>query len=141
MTRDNTSRPRWSVPNRCGRPSAPSKVGGESRPRNDCRTGSSGASHGAATATAATSTTKARPPSVSQDMRRPLTRGRANSVHAGASVGADTGIEEAIHEVDGEVDDDEQERGHEHRALHHWVVAIVDRLHGEPADPRPREHR
>ena len=68
--------------------------------------------------------------------RRPRDRRR----DATASAGADAGIEDAIDEVDEEVDHDEHERGQEDGALHHRVVAVVDRLHREPADARPREH-
>ena len=35
---------------------------------------------------------------------------------------------------------DEERGGQQHHALDHRVVAIVDRLDGEAADARPREH-
>ena len=53
IIRESTSRPRWSVPSRCARPSAASRVGATSRARSDWRVGSWGASHGAAAATTA----------------------------------------------------------------------------------------
>ncbi len=51
IIRESTSRPRWSVPSTCARPSAASRVGATSRARSDWRVGSWGASHGAAAAT------------------------------------------------------------------------------------------
>src|SRR6266496_6440487 len=143
-TRASTSRPRWSVPRRCGRPSAPSRVGGLRRTRSDCRSGS-WTTHGATTASTARSATTPSPSRMSHGMRRP--RGRAFCIAAKASsAGAGAGIEEAIEEIDGEVDEDEHHRGEEHRALHHGIVAIVDGLHGEAADAGPgkdglRHHR
>src|SRR5437867_706536 len=77
--------------------------------------------------------TKATPASVTHGTRRPCRRGHAvGAGNAAASVGTDAGIEEPIDQVDGEVDHDEHERGEEDRALHDGVVAVVDRLHGEP---------
>ena len=55
IMRESTSRPRWSVPSTCARPSAASRVGAASRARSDWRVGSWGASHGAAAATTTSS--------------------------------------------------------------------------------------
>src|SRR3990172_8084002 len=134
------SRPRWSVPRRCARPSAPSSVGGFKRVRSDWRSGSSGTTQGATTASSARSATKPSPSRMSQGMRLP--RGRDSFIAASASsAGAGAGIEDAIEEVDGEVDDDERDRGEEDRALDDRVVAVVDGLDGEPADAGPGEDR
>src|SRR5882724_11873041 len=144
MTRASTSRPRWSVPRRCARPSAPSRVGGLRRARSDCRSGS-WTTQGATTASTARKATTPSPSRMSHGMRRP--RGRVFCIAAKASsAGAGAGIEEAIEKIDGEVDDDEHHRGEEDRALHHGIVAIVDGLHGEPANAGPgkdglRHHR
>jgi hypothetical protein len=40
ITRESTSRPRWSVPSRWARPSAPLQLGAASRPRRFWRIGS-----------------------------------------------------------------------------------------------------
>src|SRR3989338_5907265 len=141
-TRERPSRRRWSVPRRWALPSAASSVGAASRARSDCRIGSWGASHGAATATAATSSTNPTPPAICHRARRAWRPARAScSVTAADSAGADAGIEEAIDEVDKEVEHDEEHGREEHRALHHRVVAVVDGLDREPPDAGPREDR
>src|SRR5215475_9018718 len=122
MTRENTSRPRWSVPRRCVLPSAPDKVGAESRPRSDCRIGSAGAIHGAATAVMISSSTNRAPPAASPRVRR------ARLGAAARSARTDARVEEAIEQIDDEVDHDEQQGGDEYRALHHRIVAVIDRL-------------
>src|SRR2546425_9633301 len=129
ITRDSTSRPRWSVPSGYARPSAASIVGGLSLSRSDWRSGSCGASTGAAAATTNSAPTNASASSAIHGRRR---RGVS-------STGTETGIEDAIEHVDQEVDDDERRGGQEHRALHDRIVAVVDRLDRQPADPRPRE--
>src|SRR5438445_11282283 len=138
--RESTSRPRWSVPSGCARPSAPARVGAASRARSDWRTGSWGASHGAATATRASRRTNAAPAATRRRVRRATRPPRAASTGA-VSAGTDTGIEDAIHELDDEVEGDEEDGRQEHHALHDRIVAVVDRVDGEPADARPREHR
>src|SRR5437867_3734004 len=139
IIRERTSRPRWSVPSTCALPSAAESVGAASRARSDWRMGSCGAIAGAASATTISSKTNAPPPSASARVRRE--RPAAVAVAAASSAGADPGIEDAIEQVDAKVDHDEEHRGEEHRALHDGVVAVVDRLDGEPPDARPREHR
>src|SRR5439155_1176506 len=123
----------------CARPSVASRVGATSRTRSDVRSGSCGASHGAATATRASTRTNTPPPAASRAVRW-RSRGRATVAATTRSAGADAGIEDAIEHVDGEVDDDEERGRDEDDALHDRVVAVVDRLDGEPAHPRPREH-
>src|SRR5580765_1090705 len=134
ITRERTSRPRWSVPSRWALPSAPANVGAESRPRSDWRMGSAGAITGAASAARIKSATNTAPPTARPRVRRARLAGAC-------SARADARIEEAIDQVDAEVDHDEEHGGDEHGALHDGVVAVVDRLDGEPADTRPREDR
>src|SRR5690242_12937025 len=142
ITRESTSRPRWSVPSTWALPSMPWSVGAASRPRSDWRSGSCGASHGAATAIRASASTKRPPAMTSRRVRRAPAPPRAAAAStATASTGTDAGIEDAIQEVDGEVEDDEQDGREEDRALHDRVVAVVDRLDGQPSDAGPREDR
>src|SRR5712664_3648158 len=84
--------------------------------------------------------TKTAPAATRRRVRRATRPPRAVSAGA-ASAGTDTGIEEAIHQLDAEVEADEEHGRQEHHALHDRVVAVVDRVDGEPADARPREHR
>src|SRR5256886_13679663 len=50
-------------------------------------------------------------------------------------------VEDAVEQVDHEVDHDEDDRREKDRALHDGVVAVVDGLDREAADPRPGEDR
>src|SRR4051812_26797005 len=99
--------------------------------RSDCRSASCGASSGAATAIRKSAATNASATAANHGTRR----------RGAASAGTETGIEDAIEHVDEEVHHDEGGSGEEHRALHDRVVAVVDRLNGEPSDAGPREHR
>src|SRR5262249_6914567 len=116
-----------------------SRVGRARRARSDWRSGSWGASHGAATAIRASATTNRPPAMTRRRVRRAPSPPRAAETSASASAGTDAGIEDAIEEVDREVEDDEQNRREEDRALHDGVVPVVDRLDGQPPDTRPRE--
>src|SRR6267142_1219316 len=92
------------------------------------------------TASTAISATKPSPSRMTHGMRLP--RGRASCIAATAtSAGAGARIEEAIEEVDREVDGDEHHCRDEHGALDDRVVAVVDGLHGQPADAGPGEYR
>src|SRR5262249_237936 len=118
---------------------AASRVGATSRTRSDVRSGSCGASHGAATATSASTRTKTPPAATSRAVRW-RSRGRASVAATIRSAGADAGIEDAIEHVDGEVDDDEERGRDEDHALHDGIIAVVDRLDGQPSHSGPREH-
>src|SRR5207247_177056 len=93
-----------------------------------------------ATTPSAEPTSPPTPPPAASRAVRCRSRGRATAAATTRSAGADAGIEDAIEHVDGEVDDDEERGRDEDDALHDRVVAVVDRLDGEPAHPRPREH-
>src|SRR5882672_4743025 len=86
------------------------------------------------------SDTKAPPANASRRVRRERPTGAAVGAAGASSAGADAGIEDAIEQVDEEVDHDEEDGREEDRALHHGIVAVVDRLDREPPDARPREH-
>ena len=49
------------------------------------------------------------------------------------------GIERGVGEVDQQVHGHEDQRDHQHHALHHREVPVEDRLDHEPPDARPRE--
>src|SRR6266480_2254958 len=54
---------------------------------------------------------------------------------------ADPRVEVRVEHVHDEVDEDERGGEQEDRRLHHGIVAVVDRLHRQAPDPRPREDR
>src|SRR5574341_412304 len=58
-----------------------------------------------------------------------------------ASLQPDPRIEVRVHHVHDEVHQHERGREQEHGRLDHGIVAVVDRLHGQPPDARPREDR
>src|SRR5688500_6348444 len=121
------------------RPSGASQPGGFRRARSDCRMGSRGATHGAATATAASSSTKT-PPATTNLWVRWRSRGSATAAAASGSAGTDAGIEDAIDHVYDEIEHDEHRRRQEDARLHHRIIAVVDRLDRQPSDARPGEH-
>src|SRR5262249_60618785 len=90
-------------------------------------------------ATSASTRTKTPPPTTSRAVRW-RSRGRASVAATTRSAGADAGIEDAIEHVDGEVDDDEERGRDEDHALHDGIIAVVDRLDGQPSHSGPREH-
>src|SRR5499426_881383 len=57
-----------------------------------------------------------------------------------ASAVADTRVEPRVGQVDQQVDDDEPEGDEEDQRLHHWIVAVGDRVDHEPADAVQGEH-
>src|SRR6059036_1711757 len=54
---------------------------------------------------------------------------------------ADAGIEEGIRDVRQEIDEHERRGDHQHRALHHRVVAGEDAFDDQPAEAGQGEHR
>src|SRR5690606_16492710 len=141
-TRENVSRPSWSVPARCSR-LGPDRRAGMSRVL-----GSWGASQGAKMALGKNSTTSTNP-NTPWRLRRNKShfsrRSRAeDSTMAPAAPAmsegfADTGIEPGDDEVGHEGDDDVQRRRHQYRALDHGEVACVDGIVDQLADAGPGE--
>src|SRR6185503_15803296 len=127
MTRDITSRPTLSVPSRWARSGRASAL-----PRF-WRSGSCGATRGAASApTRATSSTAA-PNGASRALaarRRTLQR---------RSAVADAGVDEPIEQVDHQVADDEADGDQQHDALNERIVAREHRVDHEATDAGQRE--
>src|SRR5690242_9714489 len=98
--------------------------------------GAYGVSQGAASATAVSAVTIATPPTSSARRHAPLGRGIA-----GASATADARIDRAVEHVDSAVRGEDEGRGEEHRACHHWDVQVEHGLHREAPEPRPVEDR
>src|SRR6476660_6027339 len=60
---------------------------------------------------------------------------RSSTSSRGTELIPHTGVEERVDDVHDQVEKDDEERAHEHRALHDVQVALLDRVEGEAADP------
>src|SRR3990170_5720912 len=137
-TRLNTSRPNSSVPKRYRPP------GGASASCGAIARTSCGAMTGASAATSTLPVMMTRPMGATLLRRkrrahhRQPTRTRRASA-AGALAVADAWVDPGIEEIHHQIGDHEQERHHQHHALHHGIVALEDRLQHQPAHAGQRE--
>src|SRR5712691_9266477 len=139
MVRLRTSRPRLSVPRRCG----PNGFGGCSRSRKAWAAGPYGESPSAPIAPSATSRMTAKPISAVSGggrLRRfrstaswAFWRGAVWAPSADSAAKADPRIESGIQQIDHDVDDDHPGRSDGHERLNDRHVARGDGFDGQPA--------
>src|SRR5580698_6354801 len=139
ISRDNSSRPRPSVPSQCA---------AENGARRASMSMSVGLAIGRTSAKIATANTRIIQANAIQNSgpnRRARQTGAAtatSSLRASSSVAmADPRIEHGVEQVDDEVHDDEAGGDQQHGALQNNQIARVDRADQEPPDARQSEDR
>src|SRR5215471_16959146 len=128
MTRLNTSRPYWSLPNKNGVPGLYSAC------VESIWIGSVSGSMGAATAARIMIDRMARPATA------PLLRSRRRRLALSTSGVTDARVQHRVQQVHHQVDDHVAHGDDQHHALHHWKVLVQDAVNDQPAQAGPREH-
>src|SRR6266480_4346647 len=141
MSRERTSRPRWSVPRRCSALPPACHAGGRKRSPSVPTSGLWGAMASARIATSATVTMIAVGMTGNPPVRSAAKRQARLRLWARLPFIADPRIDDGIEDVDDQVDHHDHRAAQEHRRLHHREVTEGDAFVEEAADAGPREDR
>src|SRR6266852_5706884 len=138
MKRDNTQRPRLSVPSQYARSPPTTQAGGNCADIRSCSSGSCSAISGASSAastrtpTSAAPTQSRGPPRFNPAIQRD---GGPSALSGARSTMAQPRIEQRDHEIDAEIERDEENGEGQDQALDQREIAIDHRVDRHVADP------